>query len=129
MDKKKILIVEDNVYVRRLFEISLATDYKVIEAASREEAWSKLHEELPDIAFVDIGLDEAQGGLILLDAMRKNERFCHIPVAVVSARSLTQDIQLAKEQGANAYLTKPFSADQLMELAQKLFLLNLPHSA
>ena len=122
MSKKKILIVEDNVFVRRLFEISLATDYELIEAATREDAWTKLHEDLPDLAFVDVGLNEAQGGLLLLDAMRGDKRFNQIPVAVISARSLPLDVQMAKDRGANAYLTKPFSAKQLMELACTLLL-------
>lgn len=125
MDKKKVLVVEDNVYVRRLFGISLGADYQVVEAASRQEAWARLHEEIPDLAFVDVGLNEDQGGLLLLDAMRADARFSQIPVAIVSARSQLQDVQQSKSRGANAHLTKPFSADQLSELAETL--LHAPH--
>jgi len=120
MNRNKILVVEDNVHVRRLFEISLSPDFQVIGVASREEAWTKLHEEAPDLAFVDIGLDEAQGGLLLLEAIRGDERFKQIPVAIVSARTSAQDVQGARERGANAYLAKPFSASQLVELAHTL---------
>lgn len=120
MEKKKILVVEDNVFVLRLFEFSLAPDYQVIQAVSREDALGKLGLEVPDIAFVDVGLDEDQGGLLLLDAMRADARFSQIPIAIVSARSLPHDIALAKEHGANAYLRKPFSVVQLKELARKL---------
>ena len=120
METKKILVVEDNVFVRRLFEFSLAPDYQVMLAVSREDALGKLREEVPDMAFVDVGLDEDQGGLLLLDAMRADARLQHIPVAIVSARSLPQDVELAKERGANAYLRKPFSVVQLKDLARKL---------
>lgn len=120
MTMKKILIVEDNVFVRRLFEFSLTPDYQVTLVASREEAWRTLGEETPDIAFIDVGLDEDQGGLLLLDAMRADERLRQIPIAIVSARSLPRDIELAKERGANAYLKKPFSVVQLKQLASTL---------
>lgn len=120
MTQQKILIVEDNVYVRRLYEFSLSPDYQVVLTSSREEAWRKLDEEAPDIAFVDVGLNEEQGGLLLLDAMRADDRFRQMPVAIVSARSLPQDVQVAKERGANAYLKKPFSVVQLKELARTL---------
>lgn len=120
MEKKKILVVEDNVFVRRLFEFSLAPHYQVILAVSRDDALGKLGVEVPDLAFVDVGLDEDQGGLLLLDAMRADVRWSHIPIAIVSARSLPHDIALAKERGANAYLRKPFSVVHLKELALKL---------
>lgn len=120
MAKQKILIVEDNVHVRRLYEFALSPDYQVALAASREEALRKLGEDVPDIAFVDVGLNEDQGGLLLLDAMRGDERFRQIPVAIVSARSRQLDVQLAKERGANAYLKKPFSVVVLKELASTL---------
>lgn len=120
MKRPKILIVEDNIYVRRLFDFSLKADYELMAAGSRDEAWNQLQQDVPDLAFVDVGLNETQGGLLLLDAMRSDPRFGHIPVAIVSARSLQQDVQAARERGANAYLTKPFSADQLKELARTL---------
>lgn len=120
MAQQKILIVEDNVHVRRLYEFSLSPDYQLALAGSREEAWRKLDAESPDMALVDVGLNEEQGGLLLLDAMRADDRFRQLPVAIVSARSLPQDVQLAKERGANAYLKKPFSVVQLKELARTL---------
>ena len=120
MEKQKILVVEDNIFVRRLFEFSLTSDYQLMLAVSREDAWSQLDAQIPDIAFIDVGLDEAQGGLLLLDAMRADARFHQIPVAIVSASSLPRDVELAKERGANAYLTKPFSVLRLKELARKL---------
>lgn len=118
--KKKVLIVDDNAFVRRLMEVSLTPDYEIVEATTHDSAWSKLCESTPDLTFVDIELNDGMGGLALLKAMRGDERFRQIPVGVVSARSLIQDKQQAKESGANAYLTKPFSATQLKELAQTL---------
>lgn len=120
MTQQKILIVEDNVHVRHLYEHSLGSDYQVTLAASREEALRKLDKEIPDMAFVDVGLNEERGGLMLLEAMRADARFGHIPVAIVSARSEPDDVQLAKARGANAYLKKPFSVVQLKDLARTL---------
>lgn len=118
--KKKVLIVDDNAFLRRLMEVSLTPDYEVVEATSHDSAWSKMCEATPDLTFVDIELNDGMGGLALLKAMRCDERFRLIPVGVVSARALSQDKQNAKDSGANAYLTKPFSAKQLKDLAQTL---------
>ena len=120
MHRQKILVVEDNIYVRRLFGFALAAHYDLIEAGTRDEAWGHLLQAIPDLAFVDVGLNEDRGGLMLLDAMRADARFSKIPVAIVSARSLAQDVQAAKDRGANAYLTKPFSVEQLLGLARTL---------
>lgn len=111
MNKPFILVVEDDKAIRKLITTTLETQgylYHTAETGSASilEAVSK-H---PDIIILDLGLPDMDG----VDIIRKIRSWSNIPIIVVSARSEDKDKIDALDAGADDYLTKPFSVDELL---------------
>ncbi|MHA6532138.1 response regulator [Paenibacillus sp. BAC0078] len=111
MNKPLILVVEDDKPIRKLITTTLETQgYKyhtaetgaasILEAASRQ----------PDIMILDLGLPDMDG----VDIITKVRSWSNIPIIVVSARSEDRDKIDALDAGADDYLTKPFSVEELL---------------
>jgi len=111
MNKPMILVVEDDKSVRKLITTTLETQeyhYHTAEtgAASIMAAVSKQ----PDIIILDLGLPDMDG----VDIIKKVRTWSNIPIIVVSARSEDRDKIDALDAGADDYLTKPFSVEELL---------------
>ena len=120
MTKKKILIVDDEAELVDLVKIRLeAAGYDVIKAYDGQEGLEKAKSEKPDLVLLDIMMPKMDGykvcGLLKMDA-----RFKKIPVILFSAKAQKEDAQLAKEVGADQYVTKPFEAAVLLSKIQEL---------
>ena len=111
MSKVTILVVEDDVCVRNLISTTLkAHDYRFITAATGEGAVMEAASHNPDILLVDLGLPDIDG----VEVIRRIRGWSRAPIIVISARSEDSDKIDALDAGADDYLTKPFSVDELL---------------
>ena len=111
MNKPLILIVEDDPPIRNLISVTLEThDYRYITAGNAGNAILEATSHNPDIMLLDLGLPDMDG----VDVIRKIRSWSNMPIIVISARSDDTDKIEALDAGADDYLTKPFSVDELL---------------
>ena len=109
--KANILVVEDDNAVRSLITTALTTfGYKFCHAANGADAITEAVSLQPDLFILDLGLPDMEGA----DIIRKLRTWTNNPIIVVSARSEVHDKISALDAGADDYLTKPFSVEELM---------------
>lgn len=111
MNKPLILVVEDDKAIRKLITTTLETQGYLYHTAETGEA--SIFESVskqPDIIILDLGLPDIDG----VDIIKKVRTWSNIPIIVVSARSEDKDKIDALDAGADDYLTKPFSVDELL---------------
>ncbi len=107
-----VLIVEDNPDVRAYIYEQLITDYRVLEAENGEEGLKRAREEIPDLIITDVMMPKMDG-YQLTGILKKDEKTCHIPIIMLTARAGLDDKIAGLETGADDYLLKPFSAREL----------------
>ena len=106
-----ILIVEDDAPVRNLMTTTLkAHDYRYLTAANGESAIMEASSHNPDIILLDLGLPDIDG----VEVIKKIRTWSNVPIIVISARSEDRDKIDALDAGADDYLTKPFSVEELL---------------
>ena len=111
MNNPVVLVVEDDAPVRNLIVTTLKThDYKYLTAKNGAEAVMMASSHNPDVLFLDLGLPDMDG----IDVIRKVRSWSNMPVIVISARSDDADKIEALDAGADDYLTKPFSVEELL---------------
>ena len=111
MNKPVVLVVEDDVPVRNLMCTTLKThEYKFLTAADGAEALLLASSHNPDVVFLDLGLPDMDG----IDVIRRIRSWSNMPIIVISARSEDTDKIEALDAGADDYLTKPFSVEELL---------------
>ena len=111
MNKPLILIVEDDAPVRNLMTTTLkANDYRYLVASNGEEAILEASSHNPDIVLLDLGLPDLDG----VEVIRRIRSWSNMPIIVISARSEDNDKIEALDAGADDYLTKPFSVEELL---------------
>ena len=109
--REKILVIEDEKSIARFISTILtANGYEAMRASTGAEAMSMISSHCPDLVILDLGLPDMDG----LDILRQIRSWSALPVVVVSARSHEQDKVSALDLGADDYLTKPFSVDELL---------------
>ena len=111
MSKPLILVVEDDVPVRNLITITLKTHgYRYLTAGTGDGAVVEASSHNPDVVLLDLGLPDMDG----VDVIRKIRTWSNLPIIVISARSEDTDKIDALDAGADDYLTKPFSVEELL---------------
>ncbi|MDD6194657.1 MAG: response regulator transcription factor [Lachnospiraceae bacterium] len=111
MNKFKVLVVEDDSPVRNLITTTLKThDYLFVTASSGEEAIMQASTCNPDVVFLDLGLPDMDG----IEVIKRIREWSNMPIIVISARSDDEDKIEALDMGADDYLTKPFSVEELL---------------
>lgn len=111
MNKFQILVVEDDDPIRNLMATTLKThDYKYLLAQNGEEAIIQASTHDPDVVFLDLGLPDMDG----VEIIKKIREWSNMPIIVISARSEDEDKIEALDAGADDYLTKPFSVEELL---------------
>ena len=111
MNKTTILVVEDDGPVRNLMVTTLKTHaYKYLTADHGEEAVMIASSHNPDVVFLDLGLPDMDG----IEVIRQIRSWSNMPIIVISARSEAEDKISALDAGADDYLTKPFSVEELL---------------
>ena len=107
-----ILIVEDEPALRELMKVALGPGYRFVEAGDLAEALELVRARVPDVVLLDLMLPGGTG-LDLLRAVRSERELAGVRVVVVSAWQSADDRRGALEQGADGFLGKPFSVDEL----------------
>lgn len=111
MNKPLILVVEDDSSVRNLITTTLkAHDYRYLTASSGASAILEASSHNPEIALIDLGLPDMDG----VEVIKKVRTWSNMPMIVISARSEDTDKIDALDAGADDYLTKPFSVEELL---------------
>lgn len=111
MSKPLILVVEDDAPVRNLITTTLkAHDYKFITAQNGNNAIMEASSHNPDIVLLDLGLPDMDG----VEVIERIRTWSEMPIIVISARSEDKDKIDALDAGADDYLTKPFSVEELL---------------
>lgn len=111
MNNSRILVVEDDSAVRNLIVTTLDTNnYKYLTAPNGKTAVMEAASHNPDIILLDLGLPDMDG----VEIIRKIRTWSDVPIIVISARSEDTDKIEALDSGADDYLTKPFSVDELL---------------
>ena len=106
-----VLVVDDDPAMRRTLSINLrARDYEVETAGDGRSALQVVDERMPDVVLLDLGLPDLDGVAVL----RQLRSFTQVPVIVVSARTESDDKVEALDLGADDFITKPFSLEELL---------------
>lgn len=109
--QQKILIVDDEIQIRRILKITLeAEGYKIIESECGEDGILKAATFHPNLIILDLGLPDKDG----ITVLEKIREWSSIPVIIVSVRNAEEDIIQALNKGADDYLTKPFNTGELL---------------
>ena len=109
--KYRILIVEDDLQLQKFISYTLNNGgYQYSSSVTGQGALSKLVSERFDIILLDLGLPDLDG----MDIVKKVREWSEIPIIVVSARDQDEEKAAALDGGADDYLTKPFSATELL---------------
>lgn len=111
MNRFQILVVEDDPPVQNLITTTLkANEYRFITAKNGETAVSETASRNPDIILLDLGLPDIDG----VEVIKRIRSWSNVPIIVISARSEDSDKIDALDAGADDYLTKPFSVEELL---------------
>lgn len=112
--KKKILLVDDEPALRMGLKIRLeANGFQVLEASDGQMALDKARSEKIDAIILDVMLPVIDGYKVCR-MLKFDEKYKNIPIIMLTARAQSQDEQMSKEVGANAYLTKPIKSEILI---------------
>ncbi len=124
-----ILIVEDEMAIVELVSFSLkAAGWEVDAVHSTAEAWDYLQNKRPQLILLDWMLPD-QSGLRLLSRIRSDRNFSTLPIIMLTAKSMEEDKVAGLEQGADDYITKPFSPRELNARIKALIRRKTPEHA
>lgn len=118
-DRPVLLVVEDNEDVRAYLRRHLADDYHLIEAGDGAEGLDTARTEDPDLVLTDRMMPEMDG-VELCRKIRADDSLARTPVVLLTARAAEEDAVAGLEAGADAYVTKPFSIEELRARLQRL---------
>ena len=105
------MVVDDEEAIRRFLHVTLTSQgYEIIEAASGQEALSSVSSQGPELIILDLALPDIDG----VEVTRRVRQWTQIPIIILSVRGSEKDKVAALDAGAEDYLTKPFSAGELL---------------
>jgi len=125
MDKKKVVIVDDELYIRRLVSNALRREYTVLEASDGEEALDIIHTWKPDLILMDVLMPNLDGYTACYE-IKKDEATRAIPVVMLTGIGHELNKKLAQEMGADGYITKPFDLQDLLDTVKQYELATCP---
>ena len=117
---RKVLCVDDSATdLRNLEQICGGAGYEVITATSGTEAVEKVKSEMPDAVLLDV-IMPGMNGFQVCRVITSDSATQHIPVVLVSSKGEKTDRVWGEEQGAKGYITKPFTANQILDQLNQL---------
>ena len=119
MNRKKILIADDEANIRLLVSSMLAKDYTVLKASDGEEAVDMTRTQKPDLVLMDIMMPKIDG-YSALSMLKTDEATKHIPIVMLTAVGQELNKKLAQKMGADGYITKPFTQQDLLHTIGRL---------
>lgn len=109
--KKTIQIVEDDISVKKLLEIAFKEyDFNYISTSTKSSAFSTFLSQSPDLLVVDLGLPDGDGK----DLIKQIREIASTPIIVLTARYHEKEMIASLDAGADDYITKPFSVNELL---------------
>jgi DNA-binding response OmpR family regulator len=115
MSPKKILVVDDEVDLVETVRFPLEMEgFNVLVSYNGEDALNQARKEKPDLILLDLMLPKLDGYKVCR-LLKFDERYKHIPILMLTAKTQEKDKILGKETGADEYITKPFDIDELMK--------------
>jgi DNA-binding response OmpR family regulator len=115
MNPKTILIVDDEVDLVETVRFPLEMEgYRVLVSYNGEDALNQARKENPDLILLDLMLPKLDGYKVCR-LLKFDDRYKHIPILMLTAKTQEKDKILGMETGANEYITKPFEMDDLLK--------------
>ncbi len=119
MQPRKVLVVDDSKLMRKMFEVMLR-QYPLVYAADGREALDRLREHTDvDLILLDVNMPNMTG-LEFLAAMRAEPANARTKVVIISTEGREEDTARGIEAGADAYISKPFRTEQILEVISRL---------
>ena len=118
-DKPRVLVIDDNADIRAYATALLGDEYDVMEASDGSEGLKKAVREVPDIVVCDVMMS-GMDGLECCKHLKSDSLTCHIPVILLTAKTLDEHRAEGYAYGADAYLTKPFNGNVLKARVKNL---------
>ena len=119
---KSVLIVEDSATTRAMIRAvieDMEEDFTALEASTGFEALKLLPQGSFDLIITDINMPDVNG-LELIHFVKTNPNYQHIPMVIVTTERSSEDRERGLALGASAYITKPFTSEQLQEVIAKI---------
>ena len=121
MEKKKVLIADDEAYIRLLVKSILGRDYIVLEASNGEEAVDMARQQRPALILMDIMMPKLDG-VGACKVIKSGLAGELIPVIMVTAREDKLDREYSRDMGADGYVTKPFGSRELLDTVNRFLI-------
>ncbi len=121
INRKTILVIDDNADIRQYLSLLLGSRYIVLTASNGEEGLLEARQNIPDLIICDV-LMPVMDGLECCSQLKKDEVTSHIPVLMLSAYALDDQRIEGYKSGADGYMTKPFNSEVLMARIRNLLL-------
>jgi CheY-like chemotaxis protein len=119
VQRPRVLVIDDDEEILMIIRASLGARYEVVTGTNGIEAIEKITSYQPDIILLDAMLPK-MSGYQLCQSLRRNARFTHTPVLFVSAKCTPRDQEYAFRVGANGFVAKPFSTEELLSQVGKM---------
>jgi DNA-binding response OmpR family regulator len=115
MSQKKILVVDDEADLVETIRFPLEMEgFNVLTSYNGEDALNQARKETPDLILLDLMLPKLDGYKICR-LLKFDEKYKHIPILMLTAKTQEKDKLLGKETGADEFITKPFEMDELIK--------------
>jgi CheY-like chemotaxis protein len=116
----RVLVVDDDDVIRQLITVNLELEgFEVIPAVDGQDALDKVKDAQPDVVTLDVMMPRVDGWEAAA-RLREDPETAHVKVILLSARAQESDIQRGERIGVDAYLTKPFDPDELIDVVRRL---------
>lgn len=115
----KLIAVDDSLADLKMIESTLTGAHQVVLYQGSDNVESRIEAEKPDAVLLDVVMP-GRNGYEVLRSLRRNDATKNIPVLVISSKSEPTDIEWGKRQGANGYLTKPYTPEALRRAIQEI---------
>ena len=116
-----MLVVDDDDVIRQLITVNLELEgFDVVTASDGQDALDKVKAAQPHVITLDVMMPRVDGWEAAT-RLREDPETAHIKVILLSARAQEADIQRGEKIGVDAYLTKPFDPDELIDVVRRLF--------
>ncbi len=116
----RVLVVDDSEVIRELISVNLELEgFEVSTAEDGQDALDRVEQIMPDLVTLDVVMPRLDG-FETAARLRANEATRHIPLVMVSAAAQEGDLRRGREIGVNAYITKPFQPEELIQVVRDL---------
>ena len=119
MNNRKILIADDEQYVRLLVKSALDTSYSVLEASDGEEALEQIESTLPDLVLMDAQLPDMDG-MTVVRILRENAITRDITILALTACAMKGDRERMLHMGCDGHISKPIDVQDFIDTVRKL---------